>query len=87
MSFLRNTDPAIADLVAGEFERRRTEPTDDLISALVHAHGDDEAQGRVGVGPFAQAVDHVNADAVVLHQGVAHTHDEYNRIVLDVRHL
>lgn len=28
--------------LAAEFERRRTEPTDDLISALVHSHGDDE---------------------------------------------
>ena len=29
--------------LAGEFERRRGEPRDDLISHLVHAHGDDEA--------------------------------------------
>jgi len=28
--------------LAAEFERRRTEPRDDLISRLVHAHGDDE---------------------------------------------
>jgi cytochrome P450 len=28
--------------LAAEFERRRAEPTDDLISALVHSHGDDE---------------------------------------------
>jgi cytochrome P450 len=28
--------------LAGEFEKRRQEPTDDLISALVHAHQDDE---------------------------------------------
>jgi cytochrome P450 len=28
--------------LAGEFERRRQQPSDDLISMLVHAHGDDE---------------------------------------------
>ncbi len=28
--------------LAAEFEKRREEPTDDLISALVHSHGDDE---------------------------------------------
>ena len=28
--------------LAGEFEKRRAEPGDDLISMLVHAHGDDE---------------------------------------------
>jgi cytochrome P450 len=28
--------------LAAEFERRREQPTDDLISRLVHAHGDDE---------------------------------------------
>ena len=28
--------------LAAEFERRRIEPSDDLISLLVHAHGDDE---------------------------------------------
>ncbi len=28
--------------LAAEFERRREHPTDDLISRLVHAHGDDE---------------------------------------------
>jgi cytochrome P450 len=28
--------------LAAEFERRRDHPTDDLISRLVHAHGDDE---------------------------------------------
>ena len=28
--------------LTGEFERRRTDPRDDLISHLVHAHGDDE---------------------------------------------
>jgi cytochrome P450 len=28
--------------LAAEFEKRRTEPTDDLISALVHSHGDDD---------------------------------------------
>lgn len=28
--------------LAAEFDKRRAEPTDDLISALVHAHGDDE---------------------------------------------
>lgn len=28
--------------LAAEFEKRRQEPTDDLISALVHAHGTDE---------------------------------------------
>jgi cytochrome P450 len=28
--------------LAAEFERRRAHPTDDLISMLVHAHGDDE---------------------------------------------
>lgn len=29
--------------LAAEFDKRRAEPTDDLISALVHAHGEDEA--------------------------------------------
>jgi len=28
--------------LAAEFDKRRVEPTNDLISALVHAHGDDE---------------------------------------------
>jgi cytochrome P450 len=28
--------------LAAEFDKRRAEPSDDLISALVHAHGDDE---------------------------------------------
>src|SRR5262245_17326523 len=28
--------------LAAEFERRREHPSDDLISLLVHAHGDDE---------------------------------------------
>ncbi len=34
--------------LAEEFERRRAKPTDDLISALVHSHGDDEEPLTMG---------------------------------------
>jgi cytochrome P450 len=34
--------------LAEEFERRRVEPTDDLISMLVHSHGDDEQPLTMG---------------------------------------
>ena len=36
------TEVEAQHFMAAEFEKRRAEPTDDLISALVHAHGDDE---------------------------------------------
>jgi len=34
--------------MAVEFDKRRTEPTDDLISMLVHSHGDDEEPLTMG---------------------------------------
>mgnify|MGYP000132216900 CR=1 FL=1 len=36
------TEVEAQQFMADEFEKRRAEPTNDLISALVHAHGDDE---------------------------------------------
>lgn len=36
------TEVEAQQFMANEFEKRRANPTDDLISALVHAHGDDE---------------------------------------------
>jgi len=36
------TEVEAQQFMAAEFEKRRTNPSDDLISALVHAHGDDE---------------------------------------------
>jgi len=36
------TEVEAQHFMAAEFEKRRANPTDDLISALVHSHGDDE---------------------------------------------
>lgn len=36
------TEVEAQHFIAAEIEKRRVNPTDDLISALVHAHGDDE---------------------------------------------
>jgi cytochrome P450 len=36
--------------LAAEFERRRTDPTDDLISVLVHAHEDEDGAEPLSVG-------------------------------------
>jgi len=36
------TEVEAQHFMAAEFEKRRANPTDDLISALVHAHGDDD---------------------------------------------
>ena len=36
------TEVEAQQFLAAEFEKRRENPTDDLISALVHSHGDDE---------------------------------------------
>jgi len=36
------TEVEAQQFMAAEFDKRRADPTDDLISALVHAHGDDE---------------------------------------------
>ena len=36
------TEVEAQQFMANEFEKRRADPTDDLISALVHAHGDDD---------------------------------------------
>lgn len=36
------TEVEAQQFLANEFEKRRANPTDDLISALVHSHGDDE---------------------------------------------
>jgi len=36
------TEVEAQQFLAAEFEKRRANPTDDLISALVHAHGDDD---------------------------------------------
>lgn len=36
------TEVEAQQFMAAEFDKRRENPTDDLISALVHAHGDDE---------------------------------------------